>query len=289
LSGAAGDAAVHRSPGRVSPARDGLARSVQVRLARHARDIGVDPNLVLTRYGVERFLYRLSRSPHAERFVLKGGLLLLAWLGETLRPTTDADFLGFGDLSDERLAATVREVCDQAVAPDGMVYDAESVTIESIREEDAYGGRRVRLRAQLGAARIGLQLDVGIGDAMTPGPEWLDYPTLLGDPGPRLRSYPRQSVVAEKVHAMALLGARNSRMKDFFDVLACCAKGASTTRCWPVHWPPPLRAAPPRSRRACPPESARRSRRTLSNSRNGAPSCNATGSMRLRSTTSSPS
>lgn len=118
----------------MSVERGGLAQSVQVRLARYAKEIGVDPNLVLTRYGVERFLYRLSRSPHAEKFVLKGALLLLVWLGETLRPTRDADLLGF-------------------------------------------------------------------------------------------RAYPRETVAAEKLHAMVLLGMRNSRMKDYFDVHALLREG----------------------------------------------------------------
>lgn len=113
--------------------RDGLARSVQVRLARHAKAIGVDPNLVLTRYAVERFLYRLSRSSYAERFVLKGALLLLVWLGETLRPTRDADLLGFGDLSDDALAQVFMDVCGIEVEPDAMTYVGDSVRLEPIR------------------------------------------------------------------------------------------------------------------------------------------------------------
>jgi hypothetical protein len=166
----------------VTGAREGLARSVQVRLARHARAIGVDPNLVLTRYAVERFLYRLSRSAHADRFVLKGALLLLVWLGETLRPTRDADLLGFGELSDEALGAM---------------------------------------------SRLTVQLDIGIGDAVTPGPQWLEYPSLLEDlPRPRLRTYPRETVLAEKLHAMVFLGLRTSRMKDYFDVYALLREDA---------------------------------------------------------------
>lgn len=197
---------------------DGLARSVQVRLARHAKEIGVDPNLVLTRYGVERFLYRLSRSRHAERFVLKGALLLLAWLGETLRPTRDADLLGFGELTDDGLLTIFREVCGIPVEPDAATFDAGSVKVAPIRDGDAYGGRRITARGRVGTARLSVQVDVGIGDAVTPDPEWLEYPSLLGFPGPRLRAYPRESVLAEKLHAMVLLGARNSRMKDYFDV-----------------------------------------------------------------------
>lgn len=200
--------------------REGLARSVQVRLARHAKAIGVDPNLVLTRYAVERFLYRLSRSPYAERFVLKGALLLLVWLGETLRPTRDADLLGFGDLSDDALTQVFVDVCGIEVEPDAMTYVGDSVRLEPIREENAYGGRRVTLLAVIGAARVTVQVDIGIGDVVTPAPEWLEYPSLLDFPRPRLRAYPRETVIAEKLHAMVFLGSRNSRMKDYFDLCA---------------------------------------------------------------------
>lgn len=203
-----------------------LAQSVQARLVRHAQRIGVDPNLVLTRYGVERFLYRLSRSPHAERFVLKGALLLLAWLGETLRPTRDADLLGFGELSDAALLRTFREICAVAVEPDGVTFLPETVDVQAIRQDDAYGGRRVALQGRLGPARLAVQVDIGIGDAVTPGPQWLDFPSLLDLPRPRLRTYPRETVVAEKLHAMVVLGLRNSRMKDYFDIHALLHEGA---------------------------------------------------------------
>jgi hypothetical protein len=211
----------------VTGARDGLARSVQVRLARHAKTIGVDPNLVLTRYAVERFLYRLSRSAHAERFVLKGALLLLVWLGETLRPTRDADLLGFGDMSEDALVAMFSEVCAVEVEPDAVAFLAETLEVAPIREDDAYGGRRVTLQARVGAARLTVQVDIGIGDAVTPGPEWLEYPGLLEDlPRPKLRAYPRETVVAEKFHAMVFLGVRTSRMKDYFDVHALLREDA---------------------------------------------------------------
>ncbi|MES3004343.1 MAG: nucleotidyl transferase AbiEii/AbiGii toxin family protein [Pseudomonadota bacterium] len=210
----------------MNAARDGLAHSVQVRLARHAKEINVDPNLVLTRYGIERFLYRLSRSAHAERFVLKGALLLIAWLGETLRPTRDADLLGFGDFADDELARIMRDVCEIEVEPDAVIFDAESIVIDAIRAEDTYGGRRATLTARLGAARLRIQVDIGIGDAVTPAAQWLQYPSLLDLPQPRLRAYPRETVVAEKLHAIVSLGMRNSRLKDYFDLHALACEGA---------------------------------------------------------------
>jgi hypothetical protein len=123
--------------GDVAAARPDHVLHVALRLARHARAIGVDPNLVLTRYAVERFLYRLSRSPYVEQFVLKGALLLLVWLGETLRPTSDADLLGFGDLSDETLMRIMKDVCVLDVEPDAVEFIADSVRVEPIR----VGGR----------------------------------------------------------------------------------------------------------------------------------------------------
>ena len=209
----------------MSAQRNGLAQSVQVRLVRHAKEIGVDPNLVLTRYALERFLYRLSRSPYTEQFVLKGALLLLVWLGETLRPTRDADLLGFGELSDDALEQIFREVCAIEVEPDAVTFLPDTVDVQPIREEDAYGGRRVALQARLGPARLSVQVDIGIGDAVTPAPQWLEYPSLLDLPRPRLRAYPRETVIAEKLHAMVLLGLRNSRLKDYFDVHALLREG----------------------------------------------------------------
>ena len=213
----------------MSSSDDGLARSLQVRLARHAKAISVDPNLVLTRYALERFLYRLSCSPYAERFVLKGGLLILVWLGEALRPTRDADLLGFGDLSEAALAEIFSDVCAMQVDADGMVYMKDSLRVEPIRAQDDYGGQRVNLQARMGAARLSVQLDIGIGDVVTPAAEWLDYPSLLELPRPRLRAYPRETVLAEKLHAMEYLGLRNSRMKDYFDVHALLREGKTDT------------------------------------------------------------
>ena len=210
----------------MNTAREGLARSVQVRLVRHAKAIGSDPNLVLTRFAIERFLYRLSRSAHADRFVLKGALLMLAWMGDTLRPTRDADLLGFGDLSDEALTRIFVDVCNIDVEPDAIVFLADMVCVEPIRGEDVYGGQRVTLDATLGAARLRVQVDVGIGDAVVPPPEWLDYPGLLDDlPHPRLRAYSPVTVIAEKIHAVVFLGLRNSRMKDYFDLHALARAG----------------------------------------------------------------
>jgi len=203
----------------VSNQTEGFARSVHVRLVRHAKEQGLDPTLVFTRYAIERFLYRLSESEHSDRFVLKGALLLYAWLGDVGRATRDADLLGVGDLSDQALHEIFRDICLQGVADDGMVFDPASIRVAAIRVEDGYGGRRVTLTGQLGKGQSRVQVDIGIGDATVPEPDRVDYPTLLGDPAPHLRGYRPETVVAEKLHAIVHLGLANTRMKDFYDLL----------------------------------------------------------------------
>jgi hypothetical protein len=199
-------------------AAEGLPVSVQVRLVRHAREIGMDPNLVLRRFASERFLYRISKSKHADRFILKGALLMLVWLGETIRPTRDVDLLGAGDLSEAKLARIFASVCALPVEPDGLEFLNESVAVKPIRRENLYGGKRVTVDARLGNARLRVQVDVGIGDKVTPDPEWLDFRTLLDFPAARLRAYRPETSIAEKFHAMVELRETNSRMRDFFDI-----------------------------------------------------------------------
>jgi predicted nucleotidyltransferase component of viral defense system len=204
----------------MTDAPKGLPVSVQVCLVQHAKATGIDPNVVLARYAAERFLYRLSRSSYADRFVLKGALLMLVWLGETIRPTRDADLLGFGEISRESLAKIFTDVCKADVEPDGLEYLPSSIRIAPIRQEDAYGGLRATIQARLGSARLHVQVDVGIGDAVVPEPEWLDYPSLLEFPQARLKAYRPETAITEKLHAMVTLGEANSRMRDFFDIHA---------------------------------------------------------------------
>ena len=204
----------------MSEAPRGLQASVQARLVRHAKQTGMDPNFVLTRFAVERFLYRLSRSAYADRFVLKGALLMLVWLGETVRPTRDADMLGFGEITEQSLTTIFTEVCNAEVELDGIEFVVSSLHIAPIRIENAYSGLRAVLQARLGNARLQVQVDVGIGDAISPEPVWLEYPTLLDFPRPRLRAYRPETAIAEKFHAMVTLGEANSRMKDYFDIYA---------------------------------------------------------------------
>lgn len=198
----------------------GLVQSVRARLLATASAAASDPNTVLARYGIERFLYRLSISAYADRFVLKGAMLLSAWLGQGARPTRDIDLLGLGTFTQDAIADIARQVCGLPCEPDGMTFLPETVKVAEIRTSGQYRGARLTLSGALGRARVKVQVDVGIGDATTPGPDFLDYPSLLGFPHPRLRAYQPETVVAEKVHAMTVLASANTRLKDVHDVAA---------------------------------------------------------------------
>lgn len=180
---------------------------------------GVDYNQLLIRYAIERLLYRLSRSRHRENFVLKGAMLFAIWEGSPHRPTQDVDLLGFGDRSPDRIAGVFRELCVTAVEDDGIIFAANTVQAEEIRTTDEYGGVRVHVTASLGGAVIRVQADVGFGDAITPASPESNYPTLLPNlSAPHLRVYPRETVVAEKLEAIAKLGMLNTRFKDYYDL-----------------------------------------------------------------------
>jgi predicted nucleotidyltransferase component of viral defense system len=195
-----------------------LAASVYQRLLNLSHARGEEFNFLLARYAIERLLYRLSQSRYADKFVLKGALLFLVWAVPVHRPTRDLDLLGFGDGSAEHLARVFHEVCLLEVEPDGITFDPGTIQIRPIREEQEYGGQRITLTAQLGRARIAARVDVGFGDVVVPESVVTTYPTLLDLPAPQIRVYSRETLVAEKVHAIVTLDMTNSRMKDFFDL-----------------------------------------------------------------------
>lgn len=195
-----------------------IAASVRRRLLNESRARHVDFNLILTRFAIERFLYRLSRSPYTQQFVLKGAMLLRLWLPEMGRATRDLDLAGFGEISADGLRTIFSEVCVQPVEDDGARFLPESVRVESIRGFDEYGGFRVTCEGQLESVQLHVRVDIGIGDQLTPSAQWIDYPVLLDLPRPRVRAYRPETAIAEKVQAMVWLDLQNSRMKDFYDV-----------------------------------------------------------------------
>lgn len=202
------------------------AASIHARLLARAKERGEEFNLTLSRYAVERFLYRLSIHPARDRYWLKGALLLDLWFDATHRPTRDADFLGFGPADTETLRKDIADICTTD-ADDGIVFDSSSIRVAEIREDARYGGLRVNLIGYLGKARCHVQLDIGYGDAVVPGPEDIVYPTLLDEmPSPRLRAYPRASMIAEKLEALVSFGMTNSRMKDYYDLHALAREDA---------------------------------------------------------------
>ena len=195
-----------------------IAASKRAKLENIARSQGRSLELLLLLYMEERLLYRISQSPLSDRFILKGGLLLYSLFGHTARPTRDIDALA-RELPTEpqELAELFKPVC-RLDYPDGVLFDADSIQAEIIREGAHYQGARLFVNASLGNARNRLQLDIGFFDVVTPQPRRMEYPVLLDDPPPLISVYSLESVIAEKFEAMLSLGIANSRMKDFYDV-----------------------------------------------------------------------
>ncbi|REJ65619.1 MAG: nucleotidyl transferase AbiEii/AbiGii toxin family protein [Planctomycetota bacterium] len=195
-----------------------VAASVRARLQTNAKETNRPFQEVLQYFAMERFLYRLSQSPHAEKLVLKGGLMLMAWRAPSSRPTKDIDFLAKMPNDVDSVVQVVREICDQEVEPDGLVFDASSLEGRIIKEDADYEGVRVSFRATLQNARIHMQIDMGFGDVVVPSVVSMEYPTILDHEPPRLNAYSRETTVAEKFEAMVKLGQLNSRIRDFFDI-----------------------------------------------------------------------
>ncbi|MDI1352413.1 MAG: nucleotidyl transferase AbiEii/AbiGii toxin family protein [bacterium] len=195
-----------------------IGESVRSRLRNIAVKEGSDFNAILTRYALERVLYRIGESEYSNQFLLKGALLFNLWYDMPHRPTKDMDLLGFGDNNLAYIKQTFSKICSISV-DDGINFLSESVSVETIKKEEGYTGARVELFGELAKAKIKIQIDIGYGDAVTPGPIDAHYPVLLSEfPAPKIRTYPIYTVIAEKLHAIALLGMANSRLKDYLDL-----------------------------------------------------------------------
>jgi len=195
-----------------------LGASVRQRLLNQSRAQNRPFQEVLQYFAMERFLYRLARSPNADRFILKGALLLTAWRAPLSRPTMDIDLAGRTNNQLDHIKEIVGAVCEIAVDPDGVDFNRASIVVSRIKEDADYEGVRVQFHAILARARIPMQLDIGFDDVITPGPTEIEYPTLLDFPAPMLRAYPKETVVAEKLEALTILGMLNSRIKDYYDL-----------------------------------------------------------------------
>jgi len=195
-----------------------IAQSVKDRLLQIARQRNENFTNLLIRYGVERLLYRLSKSEYSKKFVLKGAALFNYWYGEPHRATMDADFAVRNKINVEETEYIIREICNIDVEDDGLIFLSKTVSSSDIRVEDAYEGIRTKIKAKLGKAVIPIQLDVGFGDLIIPPPEEIEYPTLLDFPAPKLTAYTVETSIAEKIQVIVERGMQNSRMKDYYDV-----------------------------------------------------------------------
>ncbi|WP_051505817.1 nucleotidyl transferase AbiEii/AbiGii toxin family protein [Mesorhizobium sp. WSM2561] len=193
--------------------------SIRVRLLNHARQHGDDYQRVLTRYAIERLLFRLSKTEAAARYVLKGAMLFATWPEHVFRPTGDLDLLGEGSPDPVSIAELFVRICQVEAPDDGIKFDADSLKIEPVREADKYQGAQLSLTADLAGAKIHVQVDIGFGDHVYPSPKRGTFPSLLPNlPEASVLMYPPETVVAEKFEAMIRFGEVNGRIKDFYDI-----------------------------------------------------------------------
>lgn len=193
---------------------ENIGASVQERLRQRAKKDGADVEIYLVRYAYERLLHRLCQSEYRDSLVLKGAMLQTIWLDGLLRATRDIDFLAFGDIEAE---SVFRKILSTK-ADDGVIFDVGNMSIAPIQEEKDYSGFRLEAGASIGTAKVNIKIDLGFGDAVHPEPVEIDFPTLIGSPKPRIRAYPKETVVAEKLQAIVALGRVNTRMKDYYDL-----------------------------------------------------------------------
>ena len=196
-----------------------IAASVRQRLLNLSRADELAFDVVLVAFGLERLIYRLSISAHRDRFVLKGGMLVTLWTKDTGRFTRDIDFLSFGAKDEETLKSVIAEIL-AINADDGLVFDSANLTAAPIRDDQIYGGMRLKTIAYLEKTRIPITIDVGFGDALGNPDYTLDYGSLLDFPSAAVRAYSPETVIAEKFQAIVALGMINGRMKDYYDLWA---------------------------------------------------------------------
>jgi len=195
-----------------------LPASVHQLLLNKAKESSRPFNELLQYFAIERFIYRLSKSPHADQFILKGALMFSAWCGPASRPTMDIDLLGKIDNRIGTITTVMKDACLTDVEPDGIFFDADTVEAVRITEDAEYECVRVRVHGSLGKARVSIQIDIGFGDVIVPNTSTVSYPAILDFPAPELKGYTMESTIAEKFQAMVKLGVLNSRMKDFYDI-----------------------------------------------------------------------
>jgi len=195
-----------------------IAASIRQRLLNQARNDKRPFNELLQYYAMERFLYRLSQSKHADCFILKGALMLRIWHSPEIRPTLDIDMLGRTSNDETNIIAQIKDIIAIDIKPDGLIFNHRTIQVERITEEADYEGIRIRFMGTLNTARVHMQIDIGFGDIVHPKPMEAELPTLLDSPVPKLLCYSRESAIAEKFETMLKLGELNSRMKDFYDI-----------------------------------------------------------------------
>lgn len=195
------------------------AASVKDRLRNYAVKNEKMLQEVLTVYGLERTIYRLSVSEYVGRFTLKGGIVLYALFdGEFQRITRDIDLLAKNLPNDAENMRKVFEKIFCIECDDALKYDLSTLEVRTITEFKEYPGVNVSIIAYLDRTKIPVSVDIGFSDVIYPDRAKMDFPVLLDMKAPEIYVYSIYSVIAEEFEAIVSLGTVNSRYKDFYDI-----------------------------------------------------------------------
>lgn len=193
--------------------------SVKDRLKNKSRSTGKTMQELLTAYGLERTIYRLSKSRYKEHFILKGGILLYAlYDGSYARATTDIDFLAQKISNDAEEIRQVFAEIFSTEADDPLRFEIGTLSVKPIAEMKKYHGVNVSIIAYLDRTSINVSIDIGFGDVIFPEKVEMDFPVVLSDESPQIYAYSLCSTIAEKFEAIVSLAYDNSRFKDFYDI-----------------------------------------------------------------------
>jgi Nucleotidyl transferase AbiEii toxin, Type IV TA system len=195
-----------------------VGKSVKNRLNNIAKQTNRQHSDLLQYYAMERFLYRLSVSTHRDKFLLKGALLLQSVDNNLARATKDIDFIATFLAREDRLKSMLIDCVNTPVQDDGVGFDAKSITISEIQRDTRYCGFRVLIKGKIDTAQIGVQLDIGFGTSIIPGPMEISYPSLLDFEAPKILGSSLECAIADKFEAMVSRGDANTRLKDFYDI-----------------------------------------------------------------------
>ena len=181
-----------------------------------SKEVGIEAHVLIRKYMMERFLERVSSSKYNGSFILKGGMLVAAFVGVEVRATMDIDTTIKGiPVTMVDMERTITEISNIDLE-DNVKFRIKKVS--EIMDEAEYSGIRFSMDAVLDGAVIPLKIDISTGDVITPREIAYSYKLMFEDRTIPIMTYPIETVLAEKLETVISRSITNTRMRDFYDI-----------------------------------------------------------------------